>query len=284
MKIGEFNELVLDRKTDIGYILTNGKDEVFLHNNDMNGLTPEVGENLNAFVYYDKQGRVTATLYEAKITTHVSDWVEVVEVIRDGVFVNIGIRNDMFISKDEMPHFKELWPEKGDLLYCYLYENKNRLQAGISSKDDFLDIAKVAPQMINGEELQGRVIATGKVGTHIYTEQGFLAFIHESQRRAEPRLGSIVKGRVINVKDDGTLNMSLIPQKENVLEADAQLIWDTIPKYNGKLPLCDKSSSDDIKEILNISKSSFKRAVGILLKENRIEQDKEKCYIQKSLK
>ena len=38
------------------------------------------------------------------------------------------------------------------------------------------------------------------------------------------------------------------------------------------MPFTDKSTPDEIKEMFNLSKASFKRALGKLMKEGRIEQ------------
>ena len=55
------------------------------------------------------------------------------------------------------------------------------------------------------------------------------------------------------------------------MDKDADLVWKTICSYDGELPFTDKADPEIIKRELNLSKNAFKRAVGRLLKEGKIE-------------
>lgn len=282
MKIGQHNNLEVSRETDLGYMLKeeNNETEIFLHKNDLNDQEIAVGDKVRAFIGFDKKRRLIATLFEAKITTHKSDWCEVVEVIKQGVFINIGLRNDMFVSGDELPSSKKVWPQKGDKLFCFLESVKDRyLIARLAPKEQLLLINEHATEDMVGNVVYGHVYKFSTQGFNVFTEDGYLGHNHQSMQRRQPRLGERLKLKIVGVNQRNDLNLSMIEQKELMQSSDAQIILDKLAELDGKLPVCDKSSAEDIMSLLFMSKSAFKRAVGLLLKEGKIEQDKEREVI-----
>jgi uncharacterized protein len=279
MIIGNINKLLVERKTDIGYILKENDNEVFLHRNDTNYKEPEVGSTVNAFLFYDHKGRLAATLDVPFITTIDCDFVEVVDIVPYGVYVNIGIRKDVLLSSDDLPLNRTLWPKVGDQVYAYLQNDRNKaLLIELAGREDFLDIKVDAEPSLFGKKLKVRVLKMGAEGVNVISEEGYLGFIHHTEYKEEPRLGQLIEARVIHVKDDGEINCSLLPQKELALEEDTAAIYEYLVKNDGVLPLCDKSDPDEISDLLNMSKAAFKRALGRLLRQNKVEQDLEnKC-------
>jgi len=111
------------------------------------------------------------------------------------------------------------------------------------------------------------------------TEEDYRGFIHHTERKQEPRLGQLIQGRVIEVKEDGTLNVSLRPLKQHSMGEDADAILELLEESDGMIPFSDKSDPEDIRGTFNISKAAFKRALGMLMKENKIEQRDGNTYL-----
>lgn len=273
MQAGRIYKLEVDRKTDIGYILKKDEEEVFLHFNDCDGKELEENEVVEAFIYIDKKAREAASLLLPIVDIDNYEWVEVVEVFKDGVFANIGIRKDVFISKDDLETDRNLWPQIGDKLFIKLKIEKNGKMFGqLAGKLEFIDMSKEVEVDYKESEATGTVFKIVEAGVNVFTEEGYLGFVHKSQFRKWPRLGEKVTGRIVFINDLGELNISLIPQKEHAISEDAKMILEYLERSN-VMHLCDKSDSEDIKELLGISKSAFKRAVGSLLKADKITQD-----------
>ena len=55
------------------------------------------------------------------------------------------------------------------------------------------------------------------------------------------------------------------------MEKDSEMVLDIIMSYGGTLPFNDKADASLIKKEFGISKNAFKRAVGRLLKEGKVE-------------
>lgn len=90
--------------------------------------------------------------------------------------------------------------------------------------------------------------------------------------------GDQVKGYIKLIREDDKIDVSLRPQGfRNAIDADCDKIL-SILKKDKVLKLTDKSSPEDIKLQLNMSKKAFKKAIGflykrkvILLHEDRVE-------------
>lgn len=77
--------------------------------------------------------------------------------------------------------------------------------------------------------------------------------------------------RVTEVRRDGKLNLSPFKKAYMQMDDDAEKIIKVIEEYNGCLPYNDKASPEVIAHDFDMSKAAFKRAVGRLYKERRIE-------------
>ncbi|MDW7614454.1 S1-like domain-containing RNA-binding protein [Peribacillus simplex] len=270
-------ELEVERKADFGWFLTDGSEDVLLHHSEMNeGTELELGDEVTVFIYHDKQARLTATMKIPEIQIDQYGWAEVVNVKRKlGVFVNIGLSKDILVSLDDLPNIDRLWPEVGDRLYVSLKTDRNdRLFGKLATEDVIQEIAVTAPlKGIRNTSIKGNVYRLLMVGSFFISQEGYRCFIHESERKEEPRLGELVEGRVIDSKEDGTLNVSLFPFKQDLMGEDAEVIFTYLMNRGGAMPYGDKTPPDDIQFHFGLSKGAFKRALGKLMKEEKIYQE-----------
>ncbi|SNT48630.1 hypothetical protein SAMN05444672_13227 [Bacillus sp. OK838] len=275
-------ELEVERKADFGWFLTDGSEDVLLHHSEMNeGTELELGDEVTVFIYHDKQARLTATMKIPEIQIDQYGWAEVVNVKRKlGVFVNIGLSKDILVSLDDLPNIDRLWPEVGDRLYVSLKTDRNdRLFGKLATEDVIQEIAVTAPlKGIRNTTVKGNVYRLLMVGSFFVSEEGYRCFIHESERKEEPRLGELVEGRVIDSKEDGTLNVSLFPFKQDLMGEDADVIFTYLMNRGGAMPYGDKTPPDDIQFHFGLSKGAFKRALGKLMKEEKIYQEEGWTY------
>lgn len=276
---GRTVELTVARITEFGYFLTDGQEDVLLHRNETNQELEEE-EKVKVFLYVDSRGRQTATTTMPAVTVGEYAWVPVVDVMPDtGVFLDIGISKDILLGRDDLPVFESVWPQKGDMVYITLRVNRNNLiYARLASDQIIQEISSPATRQDFNKNVHGYIYRTARVGSWMITAEGFKGFIHESQRITEPRVGEKVEGRIIDIKEDGTVNISLMPRKQEALDQDAEKILAYLDSRNGAMPYSDKSMAEDINDRFGLSKSSFKRALGRLMKEGRVYQEKGWTY------
>ncbi|WP_196769342.1 CvfB family protein [Bacillus amyloliquefaciens] len=274
MRPGQQLTLSIDHQTDFGYFLTDGEDTVLLHNSE---ITEDIEDRdeVDVFIYVDHQERLAATMKKPLISFYDYGWVEVTDKVEDmGVFVDVGLSKDALVATEHLPPYKSVWPQKGDRLYCMLkVTNRGRMFAKPAPEDIISELFTDAGEEMMNKELTGTVYRLIASGSFIITDEGIRGFIHSSERKEEPRLGSRVTGRVIEVKEDGSVNMSLLPRKQDALSVDAEEILTYLRSRNGAMPYGDKSHPDDIRERFNLSKAAFKRALGHLMKNGKVYQE-----------
>lgn len=284
---GQIVTLSVKRVIDTGYVLTDVNHdalEILLHQNQAGEKELIEGEEVKVYLYHDKQRQLIATTTLPHVTTEVFDWAEVTEVKPGlGVFVDIGTSKHVLVSTDDLPEFISAWPDVGDVLYVTLKHDKNnRLLADPVSEADFEGNWDVASESLFNQDIGGRVFRSGKEGAVAITDDGYRAFIHHSERKREPRIGEWVEGRVIKVKPDGTLNMSLLPRKQEAQEVDAEKLYTYMANNEGYMPFTNKTDPDVIRDTFDMSKAAFKRAVGKLLKNRQIMIEEEGIRLMKT--
>lgn len=280
LPIGTIQTATVLRKIETGYVLKKESDEVLLHHNEA-ARELEVEEVVDVFLYQDKDNELIATMTLPEIVMDTYGWAEVVEVIPHlGAFVSIGIAKDILVSVDDLPVFEEVWPKIGDQLYVTLGKDQEERLLALPATEGVIEQKRVdADEDLLNKPVSGRVYLTSKEGTAMITKEGYRGFIHHSERMKEPRLGEEVSGRVIDVKDDGTINVSLKPLKQDRIDDDAAVILAYLKENDGEIPYTDKSDPEDIRDIFNFSKSAFKRAVGRLMRDRKVEQKNGKTYL-----
>lgn len=281
LKLGTIHTMTVLRKIETGYVLEKNGEEALLHLNETD-QEHEDGTEIDVFLYNDKKGNTTATTTLPTIRLDEYGWAEVVETVpKLGVFVNIGIAKDFLVSSDDLPLYQKVWPQPGDQLFVTLgFDRKGKLLAIPATEGVFYREFETANENMMNKEVTGRIYLTDREGSALITEENYRGFIHHTERKKEPRLGELVSGRVIMVKGDGTLNVSLRPMKKQGMTNDAEEILKHLEENNGVIPFSDKSDPDDIRGTFQISKAAFKRALGKLMKEGKIEQKDGKTYLK----
>ncbi|PYZ95173.1 hypothetical protein CR194_06565 [Salipaludibacillus keqinensis] len=277
---GTIDQFTVARTTPAGYVLKLGNREVLLHQNEAKE-TLSIGQEIEAFVYEDKKNQLVASMTIPEVTLGTYDWVQVVDVVEElGVFVHIGLPKDILVSKDDLPLHLSVWPKRGDHLFVKLdHDRRGKLIAKPVTEDIIEQERDQAPKELLHKTATGYIYRASKIGSFLITEEGFRGFIHQNERKQEPRLGQLVNGRIIDVKDDGTLNVSLRPLILESRDQDSELILDFLRDNNGQIPFSDQSSPDEIRETFKLSKAAFKRAMGKLIKEKKVTQKDGMTYL-----
>jgi uncharacterized protein len=267
LNIGEINHLIVNRKTDIGYMLESDDEQVFLHFNESLHQDLKPNDKVDAFLYYDNKGRLAATLKMPYVTVTKPGFLSVSDTHPTlGVFMDMGIAKELLLSADDLPLDYSLWPEKGDVLYVGI-KIKGKLVAKILSKED----VRLRPQSTLElmKSVSAHVQKIGVEGINLLTDEGHSIFVHHTMIKTMPRLGQEVSVKVTFHSEKGYTG-SMTEQKEVAIYEDANTILSYIIR-NGDMALNSDSSPEAIYETFKMSKKAFKRALGHLYKERKID-------------
>ena len=240
----------------------------------------EKGETVEGLIYEDKDGTNIMQVELPDIRPGIFGWGKVIQAIPSlGIFVDVGLINkDIVVSLDDLPEDDRKWPRHGDKLYLtYRVDNKKRFWGVLAQEEDYNQLKRKAPARMMNQEVSATVISDKGVGIQALSIEGFEIFVHQSEMDYRLRVGESVQLRIVHVHPDGSLNGSSKPRAFEVLDEDSEMIYAVLTRTADKfLPLHDKSDPEEIKEYLGLSKKQFKRAVGRLMKNNRVRQEANK--------
>lgn len=280
MIYGEYSNLKVMRKSDLGYMLTDGTDEVLMFFKE---ATSELKDNeeVKVFIYFDKSGRTCATMKEPFVTISTPGFVKINNILKGlGVFFDNNTTKDVLISKDFLPYNEDLWPQIGDTLYCHLKMKNNSFVGKPLSKYDLPDISTV--QYETGEVKEGFVNRITQKGYGIVSVDKMPVYVPFTLTREQLHIGSKVEFTITGSGTD-TYFATMIEQKEKMIDGDSQIILDYLEAHEGFMPLNAKSQSEEIEKVFKMSRKAFKRALGFLYKEEKVTIDLEKgTYIKKN--
>lgn len=267
--VGEINQLIVKRETDISYTLTDGESEIFLHfNQALNRLN--INDKVDAFLYYDQKKRLCATLEKPLITSTKYGKVKVVNITDAGVFVDINIAKDILLSKDYLPNYQKLWPTINDEVFCILKVKNEQIVARLIDK---MDISENPIALAINQKVFATVMKITDDGIGLYSDDYNYIFIHKSLMRQNYRIGEVIEVMIIHQNKNNEYNGSTILAKEKMRLDDSEAILRLLKVNGGVIQLGNLSSPSDIEKELFMSKSAFKRAIGHLYKQRLIMID-----------
>lgn len=269
IELGKMQELEVKRITSVGAFL-NVKDstredrDVLLPRKEVPSGT-KAGDTLVVFIYRDFQDRLTATTKKPKVVLGEIGLLRVVDITRIGAFLDWGLEKDLFLPFKE----QSMKLEKGEEYLIGLYIDKSDRLCGTMKIKDFLGSDSPYKE---GDWVKGTIYSINEeFGAFVAVDNKYEGLIPKKELIGVYRPGETVELRVTSVKPDGKLDLSLRDKFYIEIEDDAERILAKAQEKGGKLMLNDHSSPQTIRKELYMSKSAFKRAVGRLLKEGKIE-------------
>ncbi|MGF3226179.1 CvfB family protein [Facklamia sp. P12932] len=277
MKLGRITECKISDENENSYFAQVEGTTFRLDKDQIQGQSYHLGDQIKGLIYEDMNREARIQLDIPKAASGHYDWGTVTQVRKDlGVFVDIGLyQKDLVVSLDNLPDDKSQWPQKGDQLYLTMtVDNKNRFWGELARFDQMEELFIKAADRLMNQDLEVTIFQLKLVGALAISKENFRSFIHESEWMLPPRLGQKIKGRVVKVQSDGSLNLSLKPRAHEAISDDATMLIRLLEKTpNHFLPYHDKSDPEAIKREFGISKGQFKRAVGSLMKNKQIRQE-----------
>jgi len=264
MNLGKRQVLTVVKKVDFGVYLGSDDEKVLLPKKQVpEGIEP--GDPVEVFLYKDSDDRLIATTNEPKIELGELAVLDVVDTGKFGAFLDWGLEKDLFLP------FKQQTAkvEKGDKCLVSLYVDKS--QRLCATMRVYQLLSTDSPYQ-KDDEVQGIIYdISDNFGTFVAVDNQFSALIPKKDSFGSFRVGQTVTARVAAVKSDGKLDLSMKDKIPMQMDKDAELILQKMEQLGGMLPFTDKADPELIKKEFNMSKNAFKRAVGRLLKEKKLQ-------------
>lgn len=277
MRLGERQVLTVVKKVDFGVYLGSDEERVLLPKKQV-PEDIEVGDPVEVFLYKDSSDRMIATTREPKLTLGRLAVLEAVDVGRIGAFLDWGLEKDLLLP------FKEQTAkvEKGDRCLVSLYIDKSgRLCATMK----VYPLLQTDSPYKKDDTVHGTVYEVSReFGVFVAVDNKYSALIPRREVYGRMYPGQEIEARVAAVKADGKLDLSIRHRIPEQMDDDARKIVERMNKNGGELPFTDKADPELIRDELGMSKAAFKRAVGRLLKQGKINIGDAKITLQSHVK
>ena len=265
-QLGEIQTLEIVKRTEFGVYLSpeNSEQKVLLPLKQVPEHC-EDGDLIEVFLYKDSEDRLIATTQIPPITMGKLAVLDVKEISKIGAFLDWGLAKDLLLPFKEQTYKVQA----GDQVLVALYADKSDRLCATMRVYDYLTTNSPYQK---DDMVKGRVYEIiESFGAFVAVDNMYSGLIPTKEMFRPFKVGEVIEGRVTSVKEDGKLNLSVREKAHVSIDQDAEVIYDKLIKANGFLPYHDKSDAEEIKEAFHLSKNAFKRAVGRLLKENKIE-------------
>ncbi len=279
IELGKKQKLLVVKTVDFGIYL--GEDRNAPQNERVllpSKQVPEgtkVGDEIEVFIYKDSQDRLIATTREPMLQVGQTAVLKVKQVTRIGAFLDWGLEKDLLLPYHEQTNRVR----EGEECLVALYVDKSSRLCATMKVYHYLS---TRTPYVPGDMVKGRVYEiSGNFGVFVAVDDKYSALIPAREATGKYRPGAILDLRVTEVKEDGKMNVSDRQKAYIQINEDAERVLSVIEEFAGVLPFDDHASPEVIKREFGLSKNAFKRAVGHLMKEGKVEIRDKRIYIKK---
>lgn len=265
MDIGKIQTLTVAEKNSSGLMLHDSLEwKAFLPKIFVND-EKEIGEEIEVFIYQD-DGKLKATTEKPLAEVGEFAVMSCVQSLPSGAFMDWGIIKDLFIPYKQQK--AKIVEGKRYLVYVYIDDATGLITGTTKFKRNpqYTDLpfqkgAKVDLILMGESELGWNVVINKKYIGLIYASDVFKKLYPLSEET----------GYIKEIREDGKIDVTLQPIGFEHIDEFQKIILEKLEENYGLLYLSDKSSPEEIKDELQMSKKNFKKAIGGLYKDKKIE-------------
>ncbi len=273
--LGDYNTLTVTRKVDFGIYLNGGDEGDILMPQRYVPEGTQVGDELRVFVYLDQEERPIATTETPLARVGEFAFLECSWVNEYGAFLSWGLMKDLFCPFREQKQRMERG--KKYIVYVYIDEESYRIAAS-AKVEKFL--SQSLPPYAEGDEVELLVQQKTDIGFKVIVDNQYGGLVYENQVFRQIHTGDRLKGFVAMLRHDGKLDIRLQATGRQHTIDFAEELLQYLKTHDGVCELGDKSEAEDIKRQFQVSKKTFKRAVGDLYKRRLITVSPLKIQLQ----
>jgi len=274
MKSGVFNLLSAKRRTLNGYYLIDDENVEVLLPNKYIPTGMKSGDEISVFIFKDSEDRLTATTIEPYILLNEFAVLDVVDVNPVGAFLDWGLEKDLLVPYSEQA--SKMVVGKSYPVYLYLDDKTQRLVA-TSKTNKILEKEEITVKV--GEEVDLLICNSTDIGINVIINNIHEGLLYDNELFQAVTPGERVTGFIKNIRPDNKIDVSLQKQGYSNVEPNAKKILIGLKDNNGFLNLTDKSDPIIILAKLEMSKKTFKKAIGSLYKQKLIRIEKDGIYL-----
>ncbi|TAL59052.1 MAG: GntR family transcriptional regulator [Bacteroidetes bacterium] len=276
INLGVYNSLAVLRRAEQGFYLGDDSGESVLLPNKYIPEGVGIGDTLDVFVYNDSEDRIIATTLTPKFTLNKFACLEVVNVTNNGAFLDWGLAKDIFVPFNEQSQKLEVGQHP--IAFLYLDKLTNRLAASCKL-NKFLNKDTIGVK--EKEEVELLIGEMTDIGINVIINDRYKGILYRNEIFQTLRYGDRMKGYIKKIREDNKIDVSLERLGYEKVQPSEEKILAKLKENKGFLKLNDYSSPEEVTAVLEMSKKTFKKAIGSLFKQRKIRIEERGIYLNK---
>lgn len=223
----------------------------------------KIGDEIEVFVYQD-DNQYFATTERPNAVEGEFAVMTCVQTLPSGAFLDWGIIKDLFVPYRQQR--QKMQEGERYLVYVYI-DPETSLITGTAKYPKNIPLGDdIKP----GDEVKILVASRSELGWNVIVNKKYpaLVYANEVYKFLEPF--SQHTAWVHQIREDGKMDIRLQPNGYESIDIFQEKILEVLSAQGGTLWLSDSSDPEDIKRELNMSKKNFKKAIGGLYKQGKI--------------
>lgn len=271
---GTYQTASVQLKQPNGYLLRFESGETIFMPFEDSTKELSAGDEIEIYIYQDSEGRDTATMHTPTISLNQIELMEVKAVTDHGAFMDWGISKDLFVPFSEQSN--RMMEGRKNLIYLYVDRKSGRL-TGTTKIERYLTSSPLTVE--EREEVDVIIWNKSDLGRNVIINQQHEGLIYEDDIFQNLRYGEKRKGYIKQIRPDNKIDVTLRPFGYKKVEPNADQIYELLQRSEGYLDLHDKSDPNEIRARLEMSKKTFKKAIGLLYKNDMIRIEDDGIYL-----
>lgn len=280
LKLGDYNMLKVVRealrpnphafggKEKFGIYLDGGLDGDILMPQKYVPEGTREGDTVRCFVYLDQDERPIATTETPLARVGDFACLRCSWVNDYGAFLDWGLMKDLFCPFREQKKHMEVGNKY--IVHVHLDEESYRIVA--SAKVERY-MSQQRPNYNHGKKVELLAWQKSDLGFKFIVDNAYAGLAYRDQIFREVHTGDRLTGFVDQVRPDGKIDLTLQPTGRRQTTDFAQRLLEYLRQNSGYCDLGDKSDAEDIKRRFQVSKKTYKKAVGDLYRQRLITID-----------
>ena len=269
IELGVINLLKINRITEPGIYLEALDEEVVLLPNAYVTKDMQVDDEIEVFVYTDSEDRLVSTTQKPYGMKDEFMFTRVVDVVDFGAFVDWGLQKDLFVPRNRQ---KTPFRDGQTRIVRIVEDEESGRLIGVEKITSYLSSETKALEQNQVVDLL--VFAKTPMGYKAIVDDTYEGMVYNNEIFTTIDVGDKIKGYVKNIRDDGKVDISLQPiGKTFTDDVNTQKIITILKQNHNNLPYNYKTDAEVVKEMFNMSKKAYKRALTKLVEDNMIKLD-----------
>lgn len=266
IKIGKINTLVVHQKFGGGYKLRspNFNVDVILSHKEFSGEL-NTGDSVEVFVFIDKDDIPQATITKPNAIVDEFAVMRIKETHQFGAFADWGIQKDLLIPDTEQ---KDRVGEGQYYIVRVCLDERTNKVYGTTKIGKYIQVTKF--DIKSNDKVKIIPVIKEELGYRCLINKKYIGMIYYNEIYDQIIIGKELDGVVKKIRADGLVDASLqVLGIRNVVNSQTKILCH-LKEVGGKSHLHDKSSPEEIRTTLNMSKKTFKSSIGMLYRQRKI--------------